>query len=139
MNSSSSGDHRRRPADRLTLPVAGVSVPNVSEHLPVADGAGRLERGVQQRRCVPLAEDEVVLVEILRSSEIVIEVLVMSTAIRSAADIAEVGWSDPAALEDRMGIDAERLPSSRLRSRSFMPGLSTSPLSWHLDGSRRPF
>ena len=54
----------------------------------------------------------------------------MSTAIRSAADIEEVGWPEPAAADVRMESTRSCWPSSRRKSASWaMTYAATSVLS----------
>ena len=61
--------------DGRRMPLDAAAELAESEHLIVGDGTGRLVDRVQQRRCVPLAEDQVVVVRVARVPEVVVQVL----------------------------------------------------------------
>ena len=52
----------------------------------------------------------------------------MSTAIRSAADIDEVGWPEPAVVLDRMLSTRSCCPSSRMKSKPWVVRTSVTEL-----------
>ena len=52
----------------------------------------------------------------------------MRTAIRSAADIEEVGWPEPAAVLDRMLSTRNCWPSSRMKSNPWVVRISLTEL-----------
>ena len=72
-----------------------------------------------------LGEDEAVVRGALRVVEVVAEVAARRTAARSAADIDEVGWPEPALALARTASTRSCCPSSRQTSRSSIVG---SPL-----------
>jgi hypothetical protein len=91
--------------------------PAVAHQLLVADRAGGAVERVKQRRGVAPGEDQMVVRRTLRVLEVVAEVAGKQTAMRSAADIPELGWPDGDG-GCVHGVDASWWASSRQREAS---------------------
>src|SRR5207248_6731417 len=100
-----------------------------AHQLVVADGADGLEHGVAERRGMALAVDQVVIVGSSGRDQSYCRWRLIRTAIRSAADIDEVGWPEPAAVLQRIESTRSCWPRSRRKSRSFLVGVSATAIS----------
>jgi hypothetical protein len=92
------------------------------EKLLVADRSGRSIERVEEGRGVALGEDQMVVVGIVGPPVVVAEILVEQHRHHSAADIAEVGWPEPAVDVARIESTRSCCASSRQRSARLSAG-----------------
>ena len=84
-----------------------------------AGGPQRL-KSASQRGGVPLRKNQVIVGRIVRLLPVLAESLVNSTAIRSAADMLDVGWPEPAEVLHRIESTRSCWASLRVSCMAFM-------------------